>query len=60
MTLELPAHIPWALHRVATSRRYTDSLHAIATQWGLADVLDASDVLDAIENAEAEAARRSR
>jgi len=37
------------------SRRYSDSLHVILTEWSLADVCDANDVLDALEDAEARA-----
>lgn len=55
MTLEIPARVPWALHRIATSRRYTDSLHTIATEWSLVDLYDAHAVLDALEDAEAQA-----
>lgn len=55
MHFELPAEIEWALHRVATSGRYHDSLDTIATRWSLADLFDAHDVLDALEDAEAEA-----
>lgn len=51
MTFTLPGHIPWEIHRIATSGRYTDSLHAILTQWDLGDVLDANDVLDALDSA---------
>lgn len=40
------------MHRVATSRRYTDPLHTILTEWSLADVWTANAVLDAIEDAE--------
>lgn len=43
------------VHRIATSRRYTDSLHTILTAWTLADVCDANLVLDALEDAEARA-----
>lgn len=45
--------MPWLLHRVATSERYHDSLAEIANEWGLDDVLDAHDVLDAFDDAEA-------
>jgi hypothetical protein len=44
--------VPWIVHRIATSRRYTDSLHTILTEWSLEQVLEANDVLDAIEDAE--------
>lgn len=48
------------LHRVATSRRYNDTLADIEERWGLADVLDACRVLDALEDAEEEALERAR
>ena len=57
MTLELPGHIPWPVHRVAVSGRYHDPLHTILTQWSLADVMDANSVLDALEDASARAER---
>lgn len=50
--IRLPEGVPWPVHRVATSRRYTDSLHTILTEWSLADVWTANAVLDAIEDAE--------
>lgn len=43
------------MHRVATSRRYADSLHVILTEWSLADVYAANAVIDALEDAEARA-----
>ena len=45
----------WLVHRVATSRRYTDPLAVILTQWSLPDVVEANLVLDALEDAEARA-----
>jgi hypothetical protein len=54
VTLTLPAHIPWAVHRIATSRRYNDSLHTILSRWSVADVFDANDVLDALDAARPE------
>lgn len=52
--------MPWIIHRVAVSRRYTDSLFTIETEWSLADVYTANAVLDAIEDAEALAAEGRR
>lgn len=40
---------------MATSRRYSDSLHTILTEWSLADVYAANAVIDALEDAEARA-----
>jgi len=37
------------------SRRYSDSLHTILTEWSIANVCDANDVLDALDDAEARA-----
>lgn len=54
MTLRLPAHIPWSVHRVATSGRYPDALHMILSEWSWADVMDAIAVLDAFEDARPE------
>lgn len=34
------------IHRIATSRRYNDSLDTIQTKWSLDDVMDATEVLD--------------
>ena len=53
--IHLPEEVPWLVHRVATSRRYSDSLHTILTQWSVLDVFEANLVLDAIEDAEARA-----
>ena len=53
--MRLPPEVSWPVHRVATSRRYADSLHVILTEWSLADVWDANAVLDALEDAEARA-----
>jgi len=43
------------VHRVATSGYYNDSLTEIMTQWSLSDVVDANIVIDAYEDAKAEA-----
>lgn len=45
---------------MATSRKYTDGLYIISTKWGVAEVLDACRVLDALEDAEAEALEKAR
>lgn len=60
MPLVLPERISWALHRVATSKRYADSLHTVSTKWGVAELLDACRVLDALADAEAELADIAR
>lgn len=52
----IPGHIPWPVHRVATSGHYRDSLHTILTEWSLADVAIANAVIDGLEDA-AEAAQ---
>jgi hypothetical protein len=36
---------------VATSGKYTDSLHTILTEWSLMDVQEANAVLDAFDDA---------
>lgn len=41
--------------RVATSERFGDPLVVIETQWTLAMVADANDILDAFDDAMAEA-----
>ena len=48
------------VHRIATSRRYSDPLHTIMTRWSLVDVFEANLVLDALEDAEAAALERAR
>lgn len=60
MTLEVPGHLPWPVHRVATSGYYRDSFVEIMTQWSLADVINANDVIDAYEDAKARAAEEDR
>lgn len=47
--------MPWPLHRVATSGKYSDSLHIISTEWTLVDVWQANDVIDAHDDAAARA-----
>lgn len=49
----IPAGVPWALHRVATSGYYPDGLHAIATRWTLAMLIDAWALCDAYDAARA-------
>lgn len=41
--------VPWALHRVAISRHYGDSLTEIKRHWTLRDLLHAHLVLDAFD-----------
>lgn len=52
MTIDLPGDVPWEVHRVATARRYSDSLHTIMTRWSLVEVWRANLVLDALADAE--------
>lgn len=49
--------IPWPVWRVATSGRFSDSLHAILHEWTLADVYAANLVIDALAEAEDRAAK---
>jgi hypothetical protein len=58
ISFELPAYIDWRFHRIATSGHYHDGLHTIETEWSLADVFEANEVIDAIEHAQAEAMRQ--
>lgn len=60
MTVTLPGHVPWVVHRVAVSGHYHDALHTILTAWSLADVCDAYEVCDALDEARAEAERAPR
>lgn len=55
--MQLPPHLAWEwpLHRIATSGLYQDSFHTLCTEWTLLDVLNANDVINAIEAARAEA-----
>lgn len=53
----MPEGIHWPVHRIATSRRYSDSLHTILTEWSIADVYAANDLLDELDDAEARAMR---
>lgn len=55
MTVVIPGHLPWVAHRVAVSGHYHDSLHTILTAWTLADIIDANDVCDALDDARAAA-----
>ena len=58
--MRVPGHIPWVVHRVATSGHYHDSLATIMDGWSLADVADAWCVCEAIDAARAEAAQKDR
>lgn len=53
--MRVPGHIPWPVHRVATSGYYHDALGAILNEWSLADVADAWCVCEAMDAARAEA-----
>ncbi len=54
MKIAIPKGVLWPIHRVALSGRYHDSLFTISTEWGLDDLWDAIELLDAIEAAESE------
>ena len=49
--------IPWPVWRVASSGRFGDSLHTILSEWTLADVHAANQIIDALLDAEAQAAQ---
>lgn len=49
--------MPWLVHRIAVSRRYSDSLVDIMERWGLEEVVVANEVLDALEDATDRASR---
>ena len=55
MTLTIPGHLCWVIHRVATSDRYRDGLATIEERWSLEMVADANDILDAYDDAVAAA-----
>lgn len=57
MTIVIPGHVPWVVHRVAVSGHYHDSLHTILTQWSLADLVDAHVICDELDRAQAEATK---
>jgi hypothetical protein len=60
VTVTIPSRIPWPLHRVATSGYYPDGLAVISTQWSLADVVDAWEVCDAMDDAKVRAIQNAR
>lgn len=51
------ADIPWPVWRVASSGRFGDSLHTILSEWTLADVYAANQIIDALLDAEAREAQ---
>lgn len=51
MTVTVPSHIPWPIHRVATSGYYPDGLHTIANRWTLEQLHDAWLICDAYDAA---------
>ena len=57
MTIEVPGHLLWPAHRVATSGHYNDSLETIMDRWSLADLVDAWDLCEAFDVARAESPR---
>lgn len=60
LTLSAEAAEDWPVKRVATSGYYHDSFHTIRTCWSLKDVLDANEIIDALDDAKAAAAEKSR
>lgn len=60
MSVTIPSRIPWPLHRVATSGHYPDGLHTISERWTLAELADAWEVCDALDDARARALRGER
>lgn len=58
MTISVPGHLCWPVWRVATSGHFRDALADIQDRWTLAEVADAADLCDALDDAAAEAAER--
>jgi len=52
--MKVPGHVAWPVHRIATSGYYRDSLVEIMTRWSLSDVVDANEVIDALEDVKAQ------
>ena len=46
------ADVDWFFHRIAASESYSSGLHEIREEWNFEDVLQAHDVLDAMELAQ--------
>jgi hypothetical protein len=55
--IEIPGDVPWIFHRIAVSGFYHDGLDTILTRWSLEAVGHAHDVIDALEDARARAAK---
>lgn len=53
--MHIPASVPWAIHRVATSGYYPDGLHVISCRWTLEMLINAWVVCDAYDAARARA-----
>ena len=49
--MQIPGHIPWAVHRVAVSGYYHVSPVEILEHWPLALLCDANDVCAALDAA---------
>lgn len=49
MTIVVPGHLCWPVHRVATGGVYPDGLAVILHRWTLEDVVDANAVMDALD-----------
>ena len=47
------------IHRIASSEQYSSSLHEIQTAWSLQDVMEANDVLDLLDLANAQAMKKT-
>lgn len=58
--VEIPEHIDWNVHRIASSQRYSSGLKEIEWEWSLEDVWDANQVLDLWDVAEKKAADEAR
>jgi hypothetical protein len=57
----VPDGVDWDVHRVLTSGKYPGaSLAEIRDMWTIDDLLDAHDVIDALEAAEADAVIEAR
>ena len=53
MTVQIPGHVPWVVHRIAVSGHYRDTFTGIVSTWSLADVMDANAICDALDDARA-------
>ena len=58
--MSVPESVCWLIQRIVVSKHHNASLIEIQTQWSLDDVMDAWEVIDMLEELEAEAARDPR